>query len=159
VLVDPFTERIEILRAGIVVDIVEGSDTNRVVGRDCHDTDVCVLVASWGLPSQDQVITCRADVPKATDVHQHLVHIFHQRNPASPSLLQDIGEIIVLRPGDLGIAAEVTYLLVGARVTAVAVHRLDNGVEIIKGSVSTLTLCSYPGAKITSRPLSIRILQ
>ena len=28
VLVDPFTERIEILRAGIVGDIVEGSDTN-----------------------------------------------------------------------------------------------------------------------------------
>jgi len=74
-----------------------------------------------------------------------------------PSLLQNIGNFIVLRPSDFGIDSEVTYLVVGWRPTTATFYSFDDGIKIVERYVPTLTLCSHSDTEITSRPLSIRV--
>jgi hypothetical protein len=64
-----------------------------------------------------------------------------------------------LGPSNLWINTEVTNLVVGWGLTTVAFHRLDDGVKIVECDIPTLALCSHPDAEVTSRPLTIRILQ
>jgi hypothetical protein len=76
VLINPLAERVKILCAGVVGDTVERSDAERVVGWDAHNAGLRVLVAFRRIPSLNQMIACRADVAKATNVHEHFVHVF-----------------------------------------------------------------------------------
>lgn len=103
------------------------------------------------------MITGSADVPKTSNVHQNFVHVF-AGEVRRHHLLQDIGEFIVLRSGDLGVNTKVTNLVVGWGMTTVSFDSLDDGVEIVECSIPSLALSSHPNAEITSRPRSVWVL-
>ena len=80
-VINPFAEYIKILCAGTVSDIVECPDTDRVMDRDGHNAGVRVFMAFRWIPPQNQMVTCRADVTKPTNVDEDLVHLFTREIP------------------------------------------------------------------------------
>jgi hypothetical protein len=84
--------------------------------------------------------------------------VIYPKIPASPSLLQGLWKLIILRPSDFRIYTKVAYLLIGGRPPAVTVYRRHDGIEIVECYVPAFTLSGHANTETTSRPLTIRIL-